>query len=69
MDCDYCQGIRPDHVRLDCGLSYPIRLGSIWARTVRGIPVVNVHFFMNIIIYILHIIIRVICIIMYSIIM
>ena len=38
MDCDYCQGIRPDHVRLDCGLSYPIRPGSIRARSARGRP-------------------------------
>ena len=25
MDCDYCQGIGPNHVRLGRGLSYSIR--------------------------------------------
>ena len=50
MDCDYCQGIRPDHVRLDCGLSYPIRPGPTRTQGARGYPVVIVHFHMNIMI-------------------
>ena len=62
MDCDYCQGIGPDHVRLDCGLSYPIRPGTIRTRSAREYPVVSVHI-TDVIIYITDIVIHIIIII------